>query len=74
MGSSLRYGVGDHHSGPIVPDLAGDAMPALLKALKNEDCKVRVAAVNWITAVIQSSPDLTVDAIPALLEALKDEN
>ena len=54
------------------PDVAGDSMPALLKALKDKDCLVRWATVKGITAVVQSSPDLAGDAMPALLWALKD--
>ena len=56
------------------PDLAVDAIPALLEALKNEDCAVRVAAVKGITAVVQCSPDQAGDSMPALLKALKDED
>ena len=55
------------------PDLAGDAMPALLKALQDKYWVVWWATVKGITAVVQSSPDLAVDTMPALLEVLKDE-
>lgn len=58
------------HIGTVKASLVKDAVPALLKAAKDKDTTVRIAALKALGEVNADAND----AVPLLIEGLKDSN